>query len=152
MHTDEHPTPFAWLSLVSIALTVLFASATHAFQFGIHAIIAGFFVLLILGILNTLYQRTKNNVFLIFYELLIGWIVIGFGIVNGFWNHALRLSLYYLHGGMLPPPLAKLFPDVKAENFTLETLAILTFIASIFAAYYGFKLIPKKHMYTERIY
>lgn len=143
---QEHKTNyFAKLSLLSIALTVIFASITHAYQFGYRAFVAGAIMIVILSVLNMLYQRAKNKMIFVLYALLNAWVIIGLGIINGFWNHAFKTFLNYLHGGYLPPFLAGLFIDPKIGSFLLEGAGILTFVASMIATYYILKMIPRKH-------
>lgn len=139
----------ATLSLYSIALTVALASITHSFQFGFRAFVAGGIIATILIILNRLYQRNKNTMLFIFYALLNAWVIIGFGIINGFWNHTFKVFLNYLHNGYLPPFLAGLFSDPKVGSFLLESTGIATFVTSMVAAYYIFQMAPKKHTNGE---
>ena len=134
----------AKLSLLSVAITVALASIAHAHMFGYRALIAGFTVIAILAVLNLFYQRTKKIVLLVLYELLNAWVVIAFGIINGLWNHGFKVVLWYLHGGLLPPPIAGLFPDALVDNFSVEAVGVATFVGSIFAAYYALKLVSRK--------
>lgn len=141
--TSEQKMSAAGLSLAAISATVILASITHAYEFGHRAFIAGFIVIALLCGMNILYRRTKNKVFLVFYGLLNAWVIIGFGLLNGFWNHAFKLFLNYLHNGFLPPFLAKLFMTPQTGSFFFEGAGILTFVMSIFAAYYGYKFIKE---------
>ncbi len=131
----------ARLSLAGISATVILASITHAYEFGIRAFIAGFIVITLLCALNIQYRRMRNKVFLVFYGLLNAWVIIGFGLFNGFWNHSVKVFLNYLHTGYLPPFLAKLFMTPQIGSFFFEGVGILTFVMSIFAAYYAYKFI-----------
>lgn len=83
-------------------------------------------------------------VLLLFYGLVNAWVIIGFGLVNGFWNHALKASLYYLHNGYLPPFFAKLFITSQIGSFFYEGVGVLTFITSIFAAHFVYKVIKER--------
>lgn len=144
MQPIKQATPFARQSLLSITLTVILATGTHAYEFGYRAFIAGLIIICVFCILNIRFRRTKNKTLLLIYELLNAWIIIGFGVVNGLWNHAFKVFLKYLHGGSLPPLLARLFANPQTGSFFYESAAILTFAAGMFAAYYGFKLIEKR--------
>ena len=128
-------------SLASITLTVILASIVHFYEFGYRALVAGFAVIVVIWALLLLFRQTKNKVFLIFYGLLGLWNIIGFGLFNGFWNHVFKVFLTYLHNGYLPPMLSRLFLNPKIGSFIFETAGILTFTASLFAAYYGYKFI-----------
>lgn len=135
--------PAAGLSLAGISTTVILASITHAYEFGFRAFIAGFIVIALLCGMNVLFRRTRSKFFLVFYGLLNAWVIIGFGLINGFWNHAVKVFLNLLHNGYLPPFLAKLFMTPQIGSFFLESVGILTFVMSIFAAYYGYRFIKE---------
>lgn len=133
----------AALSLAAISATVILASLTHAAEFGHRAIIAGIAVVAVLCSISILYRRTRNKVFLLFYGLLSAWVIVGFGFFNGFWNHAFKVFLYYLHNESLPPFLAKLFMTPQIGSVLIESAGVLTFIMSLFASYYGYKFIKE---------
>lgn len=135
--------PISKLSLLSIVTTVILASITHDYEFGYRAFIAGFILIVLLCAFNILYRRTRNKVFLVFYGLLNAWVIVGFGLFNGFWNHTFKVFLNYLHNGFLPPFLAKLFMTLQIGSPFYEGVGVLTFIMSIFAAYYGYKFIKE---------
>lgn len=143
IQASEQKMSAAALSLAGISATVILASITHAYKFGYRAFIAGFIVIVLLCGMNILYRHTKNKVFLVFYGLLNAWAIIGFGLFNGFWNHAFKVFLNYLHNGYLPPFLAKLFMSPQIGSFFFEGAGILTFVMSIFASYYGYKFIKE---------
>jgi hypothetical protein len=133
----------AALSLAGISATVILASVTHAYQFGSRAFVAGFIVIALLCGMNILYRRTSSRVFLVLYGLLNAWVIIGFGLLNGFWNHSFKVFLYYLHNGNLPPFLAKLFMTPQIGGFFYEGAGVLTFVMSMVASYYGYKLMKE---------
>ena len=133
----------ATLSLVAVSATVILAAITHAAEFGYRALIAGLIGIALLCCMSILYQRTKKNVFLLFYGALNAWVIIGFGLVNGFWNHAFKVFLTYLHNGSLPPFLAKLFMTPHTGSFLYEGAGALTFVLSMVASYYGYRLIKE---------
>ena len=133
----------ALLSLAGISATVILASITHAVDYGHRAFIGGLIVIVLLWGINLLCRRTGKKVFLVLYGLLNAWVIIGFGLVNGFWNHGMKMFLYYLHNESLPPFLAKLFMTPQIGSFFIESAGILTFVMSMFAAYYGFKFMKE---------
>lgn len=141
MRETDRTAPWVRASLVSLVLTVLLASITHADEFGFRAFAAGFAMAAILSLLNIWFQRTGNGVALWVYGLLSAFIIAGFGIFNGFWNHAFKVFLTYLHGGHLPPLLASLFMDPRVGGPLYEGIGVATFVSSMFAAYFIFKTI-----------
>ena len=135
----------AALSLAGISATIILASITHVYEFGYRAFIAGLISIALLCGMSILYQRTKKKVFLVFYGLLNAWAIIGLGLLNGFWNHSFKVFLYYLHNGALPSFLAKLFMTPQIGSFFYEGAGVLTFVMSMVASYYGYKLIKEGH-------
>jgi hypothetical protein len=142
---NEQKISAAGMSLAAISVTVVLASITHAYKFGYRAFIAGFIVIALLCAFNILYRRMRNKVFLVFYGLLNAWVIIGFGLINGFWNHAVKAFLFYLHNGYLPPFLAKLFMTPQIGNPFFDGAGMFTFVMSMFAAYHGYKFIKEGH-------
>ena len=139
----QNKTATAMLSLASVSATVVLASITHAADYGHRVFIAGLIVIALFWGMNLLYIRTGRKVFFLFYGLLNAWVIVGFGLVNGFWNHGMKMFLYYLHNESLPPFLAKLFMTPQIGSFCIEGVGVLTFVVSMFAAYYGFKFMKE---------
>lgn len=132
--------PTGRLSLISITLTVILASIDHFYLFGSRALVVGIGVIVLLHALIFLIWWTKNKAFLLVYGILNALIVVGFGLVNGFWNHAIKLLLTYLHNGM-PPSLANLFSHPAAGSLVYEGAGTLAFVTSLFATYFGYQFI-----------
>lgn len=152
MQTTNPTKSFVNLSLLSTVLTVILASVSHAYFFGHQAFVAGMGLVLIISALIYIYKRNSNKLILFFYFLLNALVIIGFGIINGFWNHAIKVALTYLHGGYLPPVFIGLFHDPDMGTFFQESIGVLTFITSMFAAYYAFKMVPKnKKPFSETL-
>lgn len=141
MQLSKQAGTYTKLSLLSTVITVLLATITHAYIFGYRAFVAGFAFIFLLTLLNIYYQRKKNTLSLLFISILNVIVVVGFGLINGFWNHTLKVALTYLHGGHLPPVFTGLFQNPAMGTFFEEGIGILTFITSIFSAYYAFKLV-----------
>lgn len=127
-------------SLWSVTATVILASITHAYEFGAPAFVAGAIVIAILVALSNHYRRTGNRPALVVYGLLNLWVVVGFGIVGGLWNHAVKVAISSANGGAPPPSLGRFFMSPDLGSATYETVGILTFGASMFAAYFGYRL------------
>lgn len=145
IQTSEHKKSAAGLSLAGVSATVILASITHFYEFGHRVLVAGGILIALLCALNILYRRTRNKVFLVLYGLLNAWVIIGFGLFNGLWNHAVKLFLVFLHNGYMPPFLAKLFLTPQTGSLVFEGVGILTFVMSISAACYGYKFIKEAH-------
>ncbi|HET6363917.1 MAG TPA: hypothetical protein VFG02_02610 [Nitrospirota bacterium] len=141
----EYKLSAAALSLAAASSTIILASITHAYEFGHRAFIDGAFDIALLFGMSILYRRTNKKVFLVLYGLFNAGVVIGFGLLNGFWNHACKVFLYYLHSNALPPFLAKLFTTPHIGSYYAEGAGVLTFVVSMFAAYYGYKFLMEGH-------
>jgi hypothetical protein len=139
----QQETPAAGLSLAAISATVILSSTTHAYESGYRAFLAGLIVIALFFGMSILYRRTKKKYFLVLYGLLNAWVIIGFGLLSGFWNHGMKVFLYYLHNGSLPPFLAKLFMTPQIGSPFSEGAGVLTFFMSVFAAYYGSSFIKE---------
>jgi hypothetical protein len=156
--------------MFSIAATLVLASITHAHYFGYQAFVAFIIIAVVSVVLNTLSPKGNNRVLHVFSGLFNAWIIIGVGILNGFWNHLVKVLLTLLYVGQLPPSLGKLFTWYKpgsavfAEHtkhtysylpaslaglltnprfgsFISESAAILSFVTSMFALNYLYKII-----------
>ena len=123
-------------SLLFMGFMILGGSISHVYLFGPPAFITGAIVFAIFAILIALYTRTLNTTFAWIYLGLSIPIIFGLGIVNGFWNHTVKVALFFLHSGYLPPMLENLFSDPKLGDLLYEGIGILTFLASIFAVTY----------------
>jgi len=128
-------------SLLSISVTAALASITHAYDFGIPAFIVGAVMIAALAALSRRYQRTGSRPAVVLYGLLNLWIIGGFGLVGGFWNHAVKIPLMAMNGGTLPSTLWPLFMSPDLGSPTYEVLYILLFAASVPAAYLGYRFV-----------
>jgi len=130
------------LSLISIIITGMFTSIHHTYEIGAHAIILVLLFMVLPALLMRWFRNTVNRVSLWIYGLLNVWLVVGLGLVDGFWNHTLKpigfqiQALVALHGGGTVTG-EKAFEG----NIIYEVTGILTFVAGMFAAYYGIKFI-----------
>ena len=123
----------------SISATVALAAITHAYEFGTPAFVVGAIVIAILFALSSHYRRTGNRPVLVVYGLLNLWVIIGFGLVGGLWNHAVKVAVSAVNGGALPLALERFFMSPDLGSATYEAIGILTFGASMFAAYFGYR-------------
>ena len=71
--------------------------------------------------------------------MLTLWIVVAFGFVGGFWNHAFKVVVVALHDGAVPAELVGLFMSPEIGSVAFESLGILTFAASLIAADDGYR-------------
>lgn len=133
---------YATLSLPSTIVTGAFTSLHHAYEIGFYAVILVAIFMVSPALVMQWYRKTRSRASLLVYGLLNTWLVFGFGVVDGFWNHIiLPLGLRFrtlasLHGGG-----STIVESIAVGNWLYEGAGILTFGASIFAAYYAYKFI-----------
>lgn len=133
---------FASLSLVSTIVTAVLTSIHHAYEIGFAAVIL---VVLFVVAPIVLMRGFKNNgtkEFLWAYGLLNTWLVVGLGLVDGLGNHIIKpvgflfQRLAAFHGGS-----TRVVEKAVEGGLIYESAGMLTFVASMFAAYYGYKFI-----------
>ena len=132
------------LSVLSASSTAALAAFTHSYVFGPPAFIAGGIVIALLFALGFGYQRDGKRILLLPYALINLWIIVGFGIVGGFWDHVVKGILRALHDGAVPPSLEPWFTSPDLGSAVFETAWILTFLASLAAALFGYRFIRAK--------
>lgn len=129
------------LSVLCITLTMVFSTIVHAMKSGAPAIVMGAVFLLVVYAIVFLYMKTSSKLMVVFYGLINTVIILGYGIYYGFWNHFMKVSIYYLHNQKLPQLISNLFAEPTLGSGLYETFGILSFFASIFAAYYTYKTV-----------
>lgn len=127
-------------SLYSVSVTALMASVTHAYDFGPVALLAGVATVTVLYLLRARFLQTAGWAPFAGYGLLSLWIIVGFGLVGGFWNHTVKVALVTVYRGM-PAGHEGLFMSPEVGTVVLEGSGVLTFIACLFAAYFGYRFV-----------
>lgn len=135
----------ATLSFISIILTIIVTILHYIPIFGHVSIVIGIAGILLLVIIRAVFQYTRNTALLGVYGLFNAAIIIGAGLFDGFWNHAFKLFVYHLHNGYIPPLLIHLFQTTTIGNAWYEATGILTFVASMFAAYFTYRFFRARH-------
>ena len=131
-------------SIVSVSLTAALAAFTHAYDFGGAALAVGGIAIVLLIMAGLGYQRTGHRAWMLFYALLNLWIIVGFGIVGGFWNHAVKVTLCAVYGGTLPSSLEPWFISLEPGTVVYEAAGILTFVGSMAAAVFGYRFVRSR--------
>lgn len=126
-------------SLWSVSATVLLASITHAYESGTPAFVVGAIIIAILFALSSHYHRTGHRLALVLYGLLNLWVIGGFGVVGGLWNHAVKVAISAVNDGALPVVVERFFMSPDLGSAMYEVVGILTFAASMFAAWFGYR-------------
>jgi hypothetical protein len=122
------------LSLAAILLTLAFAMIVHFAEFGTPAIFGFVAMMALFTALWALMRKTGSPLAVTAYGLLGLIPVVGLGVVNGFWNHFVKLLLFSLHGNQLPTPMAVLFASPAFGSPLVETAGVLMFLSAMAAA------------------
>ena len=126
--------PGSVLSLSATLLTLALAVVVHFAESGPSIIIFCAALMALFSALWLWIRKTGNPVAMTAYGLLSLVPVIGFGVVNGFWNHLVKMLLFSLHGNQLPPPMAGLFSSPGFGSPVVETAGVLMFLSAMVAA------------------
>ncbi|MBI3586211.1 MAG: hypothetical protein HY088_03670 [Ignavibacteriales bacterium] len=136
------PNKYASLSLVSTIVTATLTSIHHAYEIGFAAVILVLLFIVSPALLMRGFRNTGKKGFLWAYGLLSTWLVVGLGLVDGLWNHIIRPLGFQLHALLsLHSGGTKVVEKAFEGNFIYEGTGMLTFVASMVAAYYGYKFI-----------
>jgi len=126
--------PGSVLSLTATLLTLALAVVVHFAESGPSIIIFCAALMALFSALWLWIRKTGNPVAMTAYGLLSLVPVIGFGVVNGFWNHLVKMLLFSLHGNQLPAPMAGLFFSPGFDAPLIEAAGILMFASAMLAA------------------
>jgi hypothetical protein len=133
------------LSLISITTTGILTSIHHIYRFEFTVLIPALIVVILPTILMGWFWKTSSKVALWLYGLFNALIIVWFGIVDGGLDHTLRAisEMVFIPLGIsaLVVDIRMLPPSELTGDFFYELTGILSFITSVFAAYYGYKFI-----------
>src|SRR5437867_8538317 len=123
-------------SLISVTLTAVMITANHLYVLGPKAL--GLGAVLLVGPVALLwwFRNTRSSVAFAGYLLMNLWIVVGFGLIKGFWGITLPL---YLGTGLAAVSTA--YPKPMLGPYGFEASGLLMFIGSLFVAYYAYQLL-----------
>jgi ABC-type branched-subunit amino acid transport system substrate-binding protein len=123
---------FARLSLAAVLATSLMTTAHHYYRMGLLTLALGVVVVGLPTATLLWFRRTRHPVALLAYALASGWIIVGFGIIDGLWKSTLKIFL----GNYLLADYSQHFSWAPIGSFPFEATGILASITSLFAAYY----------------
>jgi hypothetical protein len=71
------------------------------------------------------------------YIILVGLLILGFGLLDGLWNHMIKMIVFFSRGANTANMAGLPFPPVGSAFH--EITGVLTFVAALFAAYFGYQ-------------
>ena len=128
---------YARLSLASVVTTSIITTVHHIYKLGPGAFGLGAVIIALPIVLLLWFEKTRSSAALVGYGLVNVWIIIGFGLVDGLWDHTLKLYL----GNFLLSNYSHYFSWSPVGSFPFEAAGILASIGSMFAAYFGYKFL-----------
>jgi hypothetical protein len=143
---DSINTHFANLSLASVSLTAVLTSVHHIFRlgYGPGLLIPVAIIVLLPYVLMHWFTRSGNKWIRVAYAGLAGYIIIAFGFIDGFLDHVMKAlgfqNMTFLPGGdaVVVKTVMSLWSP-EASNLFYEGTGVLTFVASIVAAYFLYR-------------
>jgi hypothetical protein len=133
----------ALLSLTSIEALAVLTSVHHLDELGIMFLGPALIVVIVPLVLIWQWARKPGRPLLWAYGVYLTLMILGFGLYDGFWNHTLKISIFFLQGAHrnLMATSFPFFPPVV--SIFHEVTGVLTFLVTLYAAYQGYRfLIP----------
>jgi hypothetical protein len=125
--------------LASVIATAIAIAINHWFVLGRGAFaLAAGLVLLAIGV-SALLRRSQRPVAIAAFSLLNAWIVIGFGLMKGFWTTTLKLFV-----GTTLAQISIAFPKPAVGPPAQEMSGVAMFLGSLFVAHYAFETIAMR--------
>jgi hypothetical protein len=128
-------------SLVGIEALSLLTSIHHLDQLGMAFLPMAVLLVGLPPILMWWFLRQRSRAARWSYATVVTLIILAFGLQDGLWNHTVKMTVFFLRGadraemaGLPFPPVGSVFHEVTG---------VLTFVAAIFAAYFGYQFITK---------
>src|SRR3989442_6598176 len=126
------------LSLISVMLTAAAIAVNHTYTLGAMALVLGALLLIAPASLLIWFTRSGSRAAYAGYLLIAAWIVVGFGLLKGFWGITLRVFL-----GTLLASRSTAFPRPVIGAFGFEMSGVAMFIGSVLVLYYATRLLPR---------
>jgi hypothetical protein len=128
-------------SLVSVELVALLTSIHHLDELGMVFLVPALIFIILPLILIWRFARKPSKSLIWSYGIFVALMIIGFGIQDGLWNHAIK-NIVFFSNNSDRNLMAKSFPFFPPVGSTFhEVTGILAFVATVFAIYFNYKFI-----------
>lgn len=138
---QSDPATYALRSLVGIEALSLLTSIHHLDELGVSFLVPAVLLVSLPVFLMWWSLKHRSRVARLSYGILVTLIVLGFGLQDGLWNHTVKMTVFFLRGADRAEMAGLPFPAVGSVFH--EVTGVLTFVAAIFAAYFGYQYITK---------
>jgi len=135
--TDQEARRVEVASLVSVVLTAIAITLNHLYTLGAGAVGLGGALVALSAASWWRFRAKADRRALAAYLLLNLWIVVGFGLIKGFWLTTLNIFV-----GTLLSSMSTSFPRPSFSSIGFEMSGVVMFIGSLFVLYYGIQLAP----------
>src|SRR5258708_4121140 len=140
--SQKLPMNATW-SLVSAEALAVLISVHHLDELGMMFLVPALILMILPLVLIWQWTRKPGKALLWGYGIDLASMILGFGLFDGFWNHTLKMSIFFLQGAHrnLMAPSFPFFPPVG--SIFHEATGVLTFVVALYAAYLGYRfLVP----------
>jgi hypothetical protein len=126
-------------SLASVEVLAALTSVHHLDELGVIFLGPALLITILPLILSWLWTRNPSQPLLWGYGIYLALLILGFGFYDGFWNHTVKMTIFFLQGAdrRLMANAYPYFPPVG--SIFHEVTGALTFIVALYAAYFGFR-------------
>jgi hypothetical protein len=128
-------------SLASVEALAVLTSVHHLDELGVILLGPALLITILPLVLIWRWTRNLSRSLLWGYGIYLALLILGFGLYDGFWNHTLKMTIFYLVGAdrSLMAHAYPYFPPVG--SIFHEVTGVLTFFVALYAAYLGFRFL-----------
>jgi len=130
-------------SFVSVEVLAVLTSVHHLDELGIIFLGPALIITILPLVLIWQWIRKPGRPLLWAYGIYLAFMIIGFGLYDGLFNHTIKMTVFFLHGAdrNLMRTAFPFFPPVGSTFH--EVTGVLTFVVALYAAYVGYRfLVP----------
>ena len=130
-------------SLVSVEVLAVLTSVHHLDELGVVFLGPALIITILPLVLIWQWIRKPSRPLLWAYGIYLAFMIIGFGLYDGLFNHTIKMTVFFLHGAdrNLMRTSFPFFPPVGSTFH--EVTGVLTFVVALYAAYLGYRfLVP----------
>jgi len=124
-------------SLISLEALSLLTSIHHIDELGISFLIPALLAIGLPAAFMWWFVKTRSRAARWIYIIFAALMILGFGVVDGLWDHTIKMIVFFLRGANLANMAGLPFPPVGSAFH--EITGVLAFVATVFAAYYGYQ-------------
>ena len=128
---------YALRSLLAVEALSLLTSIHHVDELGLTFLAPAALAISLPLIFMWWFRQKRSNVARWFYGGFALLMILGFGIADGFWNHTVKMIIFFLRGSERANMVGLPFPSVGSTFH--EVTGVLTFVATLFAAYFSYR-------------